>query len=257
MKILAIGDVVSSDGCECLRRILPPLKKELEADVVIVNGENSAAGNGVLPQSADWILDSGADVVTGGNHSLRRFEINDYLDSSKPIIRPANFHRTAPGNGYFIVDKGSYQVGVINLQGLVYLDPIDSPFDTADKIVEELKNQGCKIIVVDFHAEATAEKKALAFYLDGKVSALFGTHTHVQTSDNQVLPQGTGYITDLGMTGAINSVLGVKPELAIKKIRTNLPVRFENATGACVLEGCLFEIDKISGKCVSAQTIRR
>lgn len=257
MKILAIGDVVSSVGCEYLRKVLPDLKKELQADIVIVNGENSATGNGILPQSADWILDSGADVVTGGNHSLRRFEIYDYLDSNKPVIRPANFHKTAPGNGYWVVDKGAYQVGVINLQGLVYLDPLSSPFDTADKIVEQLNEQGCKIIIIDFHAEATAEKRALGFYLDGKVSAVFGTHTHVQTSDNQVLPLGTGYITDLGMTGPYFSVLGIKPELAIKKIKTNLPVRFENEDGASVLEGCLFEIDIKSGKCLSVTTVRR
>lgn len=257
MKILAIGDVVSNVGCEYLRKILPALKKELQADVVIVNGENSATGNGVLPQSAEWILDSGADVITGGNHSLQRFEIYDYLDSNKPIIRPANFHKTAPGNGYWVIDKGAYQVGVINLQGLTYLDPIASPFDTADKIIDELTELGCRIIVIDFHAEATAEKRALAFYLDGRISAVFGTHTHAQTSDSQVLPLGTGYITDLGMTGPYYSVLGIKPELAIKKIRTNLPVRFESEEGTCVLEGCLFEIDNKSGKCISATAVRR
>ena len=167
MKILAIGDVVSSQGCDYLRRELPDLKKELNADRVIVNGENSAVGNGILPQSADHILNSGADAITLGNHSLRRKEIYDYLDDeTKPIIRPYNYHPSAPGRGYTIIDKGYAQIGIINLQGAVYMEPIQNPFDAADKAVKELNEAGVRIILVDFHAEATSEEKALAYYFE-------------------------------------------------------------------------------------------
>lgn len=258
MKILSIGDVVSSQGCEYLRQELPKLKRELGADIVIVNGENSATGNGITPRSADYIFDCGADVITLGNHSLKRKEIYDYLDNeSKPIIRPANYHKSAVGRGYIIIDKGYCQVAVINLQGIVYLDAIENPFDAVDRLIDEIKAQGVSIIIIDFHAEATSEKRALGFYVDGRVSALFGTHTHVQTSDNQILPCGTGYITDIGMTGPYYSVLGIKPECAIKKLRTSLPTRFENVDGICVLEGCLFEIDNKTGKTLSTTIIRR
>lgn len=257
LKILAIGDVVSAPGCKYLRQELPKLKKELDADIVIVNGENSAVGNGITPQSADYILDCGADVVTLGNHGLRRREIYDYLDDeTKPVIRPANYHKSACGRGWCIVDKGYCQAAVINLQGIVYLEPVKNPFGVIDGIVDEIKSQGINTIIVDFHAEATSEKRAMGFYLDGRVSALFGTHTHVQTSDNQILPRGTGYITDLGMTGTYYSVLGVDPQCIIEKLKTALPVKFENNDGPCVLEGCLFEIDS-NGKTVATQLIRR
>lgn len=256
MKILTIGDVVSSQGCEYLRRILPELKKELKADIVIVNGENSAVGNGMLPQSLEHIFASGADVITSGNHSLKRREIYDYLDSNKPVIRPANYHESAAGKGVEIIDKGYCSVAVINLQGSAYLDPIENPFNVIDKLIDEVRSQ-CNIIIIDFHAEATAEKRAMGFYVDGRVSAIFGTHTHTQTNDNQVLPNGTGYVTDIGMTGPYYSVLGVTPEAAIEKFKTQLPVRFTNSDGPCVLEGCLFDIDNKSGKTISTTLIRR
>lgn len=258
LKILAVGDVVSSQGCSYLMQTLPKLKRELGADIVIVNGENSAVGNGILPQSANTILDSGADIITLGNHSLRRKEIYDYLDdNSNPIIRPCNYHSSAPGRGYMVVDKGYAQIGVINLQGCIYMEPVRNPFDVIDEAVEELKKTGIKIILVDFHAEATSEKKAMAYYLDGKVSAVFGTHTHTQTSDNQIMPNGTGFISDLGMTGPYYSILGVKPEIIVEKLRTNLPARFICEDGPCVLEGCLFEIDNSTGKTISTKLIRR
>lgn len=257
MVILAIGDVVSSQGCDYLQKELWKLKKEYKPDLVIVNGENSAIGNGILPQSAQQIFDSGADVITLGNHALKRSEIYPFLDSRSDIIRPANFHKSAPGNGCALVDLGRTQAAVINLQGTVYLDNLESPFDAADREIEFARKSGAKIIIVDFHAEATAEKRALAFYLDGKVSAVFGTHTHVQTNDAQILPCQTAYISDIGMTGPYYSVLGVEPALAIEKIRTNLPVRFKNPDGPCVLEGCVMEIDEKSGLAVSIQAIRR
>lgn len=254
MNILAIGDVVGTNGCEFLRKNLPALKKLKKIDVCIVNGENSAQGNGILPQSANHILDSGADLITTGNHALRRFEIYDKFDGeSFPLIRPANFYRTAPGKGYYIIDRGFIQIAVINLIGVAYLDNNDNPFDCIDRILDEVKH--CKIKILDFHAEATGEKRAMGFYLDGRISAMFGTHTHVQTADEQILPNGTGYITDIGMTGPVQSVLGVTPALAIEKMKTNLPVRFENPDGACKMEGCIFEIDNKTGKTISVERV--
>lgn len=257
MKILAIGDVVSSQGCDYLRRCLPGLKKELGADLVIVNGENSAVGNGVLPASAEFILDSGADIITLGNHSFKRREIYDYLDGDNPVIRPANYHKSAPGKCCIIAEKGRLRAAVINLQGAVYMEPVINPFSVIDEIIDEIKRQGVKIIIVDFHGEATSEKRAMGFYLDGRVSALFGTHTHVQTGDSQILPRGTGYITDIGMTGPYYSVLGVSPECVIERFKTGMPVKFITDDGPCTLEGWFVDIDDETGAAVSAQLIRR
>ncbi len=257
MRILAIGDIVSKQGCEYLRQTLFKLKKDYKADIVIANGENSAVGNGILPQSARFIFESGVDVITLGNHALRRPEISDYLDENEFIIRPANYHPSAPGKGMVILDKGFCKVAVINLQGTVYLENLENPFTVIDREIEAAKAEGAAIIVVDFHAEASSEKRAMGFYIDGRASALFGTHTHVQTSDEQILPCGTGYITDLGMTGPYYSVLGVAPERAIQKMKTNLPVRFINEDGPCTIEGCFFEIDNKTGKTVKTERFRR
>ncbi len=256
MKILTIGDVVSAAGCACLRKRLPALKREYGVDFVIVNGENSAVGNGMLPGAAEHIFDSGANVITGGNHTLKRREFYPYLEEHPMVLRPANFHPSAPGCGSVVVDFGRLQLGVLNLMGTVFLDPLENPFDCAQREIAALKAEGCSVILVDFHAEATAEKRAMGFFLDGQISALFGTHTHVQTSDAQVLPGGTGYITDLGMTGVVQSVLGVEPQLAIENLRTHLPVRFQNPEGPCALEGCLFEVEEKSGRCLSAAALR-
>ncbi len=254
MKILAIGDVVGANGCDFLRKTLPSFKRNNGIDLCIANGENSAQGNGILPQSAEHLLTSGADIITTGNHAFRRFEIyNKFDEEGYPLIRPANFYRTAHGKGCYIIDKGFMKIAVINLSGTVYLENNDNPFDCIDRILDEVSD--CRIKIVDFHAEATAEKRAMGFYLDGKVSAIFGTHTHVQTNDAQVLPLGTGYITDIGMTGPVQSVLGITPSLAIEKIRTNLPVRFENPDGECKMEGCIFEIDNKTGKTIKAEAV--
>ena len=254
MNILAIGDVVGVNGCDFLRRTLPTFKKYKKIDLCIVNGENSAQGNGILPQSAEHILDSGADLITTGNHAFKRFEIYDTFDDETcPIIRPANFYRTAPGRGYTIIDKGYIQIAVINLMGVAFMENLENPFDCIDRVLDEVRD--CRIKLLDFHAEATAEKRAMGFYLDGRISAMFGTHTHVQTNDAQVLPNGTGYITDLGMTGPVQSVLGVTPSLAIEKMKTNMPVRFTNPDGPCKMEGCIFEIDNKTGKTISAEIV--
>lgn len=255
MRILTVGDVCGNIGCEFLLKTLPKIKQENKIDFCIVNGENSADGNGITPHSADMLYAAGADVITGGNHSMRRREIFDRLDSDPYLLRPENMHTSGAGKGFAEVDLGARRVAVINLIGRVYLPEAEDPFSTADRLVEKATESGIKIILVDFHAEATAEKKALAYYLDGKVSAVFGTHTHVPTADEQILPQGTGYISDIGMTGPENSILGVKPELSIAKIKDGAPVKFELAQGKCHLDGCIFEIDNNTGKTVSVERI--
>ncbi len=254
MNILCIGDVVGSVGCAHLQRVLPRVKRELAVDVCIVNGENSADGNGILPTSAQAIFDAGADVITGGNHSFRRREIYDYLDQNPYVLRPANLPAGTPGNGVATVDRGRYQVTVVNLLGTVSMESLENPFDTLERVVEQAGNP--RFCIVDIHAEATAEKKGLAFYMDGRISAMFGTHTHVATADEQILPQGTGFITDVGMTGPVLSCLGVKPELAIQKMRSKLPVRFAVAEGPCAMDGALFTLDDQTGRTTAVRRIR-
>lgn len=253
MNILAVGDVVGSAGCEYLRRRLPALKKLKGIDLVVVNGENSADGNGITPSSAQHLFDSGADVITTGNHVFRRREVYDFLDSRGDIVRPANYSAACPGTGYTVIDKGRVQIGVINLSGMAYMPQAENPFTCVDEVLKKLS--GCRIILVDIHAEATAEKKALGYYLDSRVSAVFGTHTHVQTADARVLRGGTGYITDLGMTGPAESVLGVNPQTSVNWLKTGMPARFDTAEGDCMLNGCIFEIDDKTGLALSAEGI--
>ena len=253
MRILAIGDVVGKNGTDFVRSILPSYKREKGIDICIVNGENSYDDNGITPASADSLFVSGADVITTGNHVYRRREIYNYLDEHEFLLRPANFSKSNPGKGYAIVDKGRVRVGVVNLMGTAYMDSLENPFHVIEKVLKELDD--CKVIIVDFHAEATSEKRALGLMLDGRVSAVFGTHTHVQTADEQILPGGTGYITDIGMTGPINSVLGVNPEIIIKKFKDNMPAKFENADGPSMMNGCIFDIDEKTGKTVSIERV--
>ena len=254
ITILVIGDVVGTSGSEILRRHLSALKKLYGADAVIVNGENSAEGNGITPASAEHLFQSGADVITGGNHNFRRKEIYPLLEENEYLLRPANYPASAPGRGMCVIDRGAYKIGVINLLGVVFMDSLESPFDCADRLIAELNAQGVHMIAVDIHAEATGEKLALAHDLDGRVSAVFGTHTHVQTADEQILPQGTGYITDIGMTGPTCSILGVKPEQAIARMKDKLPIKLETAATPCMLNAALISVDKKSGK---ALDIRR
>lgn len=251
MRILCIGDVVGSAGCGFLRSHLPAFKKLHGIDLVICNGENSADGNGVTPRSADHLFASGVDVITLGNHSFRRPEVYSYLDDQPNIIRPCNYPAgTTPGRGWCTVDMGYTTVTVINAMGQESIDAHpDNPFTAVDKLLEGIDS---KVVLVDFHAEATSEKRAMGLYLDGRVSAVFGTHTHVMTADAEVLPGGTGYITDLGMTGTVDSVLGVKKEIIISRFITKLPGRFEYADGKCKLDCTVFEIDRGSGRCTSA-----
>lgn len=255
MNILVLGDVVSSKGCEFVRKKLPSLKKFKQIDYCIANGENSAKGNGITPESAQFLFSSGVDFITGGNHSFRRSEVYDFLDEREDVIRPYNFPNGVPGKGVSVIDLGRCKIAVINLMGTMLMgEALENPFYCADKALTE--TDGAKIILVDFHAEATSEKKALAYYLDGRVSAFFGTHTHIQTADECILKNGSGYITDLGMCGVEESVLGVDKDVIIKKFKTNLPVRFIPAEGdECILCGCIFVVDEKSGKCTDIERI--
>lgn len=255
MNILCIGDVTGSIGCKFLLNTLPSLKRSESIDLCIVNGENSADGNGITVQSADMIFAAGADVITGGNHTLRRREVFDRLNSDEFMLRPQNISSNAPGSGYCAVDLGRTRVAVINLIGRVYMNDAASPFTAADELLSKVEADGIKTVIVDFHAEATAEKKALGYYLDGRASAVFGTHTHVATSDCQLLPKGTGFMTDIGMTGPVDSVLGVKPELSLARIKDGAPVKFELSSGKCRLDGCVLNIDEKSGACKAIRSV--
>ena len=254
MRILCVGDVVGQSGCDHLRRVLPVIKRQYGVDVCVVNGENAAEGNGLTPAAADHLLDSGADILTGGNHTFRRPELADRLDRDPAVLRPYNFSPEVPGRGIGVVDRGRYQVTVISLLGTAFMEPLRNPFEALDAALTEAGHP--TFCVVDLHAEATAEKKALAFYADGRVSAIFGTHTHVQTADEQILPGGTGFITDAGMTGPIHSVLGVKPDEPIRKMRLGVPVRFETAPGPCRMEAVLFTLDDKTGKTTAIERLQ-
>ncbi len=249
MRVLFVGDVVSAPGCALLRKKLPGFKKLKAADFCVVNGENSAPGNGITPASLSELLGAGADLVTGGNHSLRRKEIWETLDSPYcGLIRPMNLHRSAPGVGVTVLERGGLRLGVANIIGSVYMDWAENPFDALDAAVDRFRTERVLCTLVDFHAEATSEKKAMGYYAEGRVSALLGTHTHVQTADAEVLPGGTAYITDVGMTGVKRSVLGVKIENATMKMRTGLPVRFDQADGPASMSCVLVEMDTATGR---------
>ncbi len=253
MNLLFIGDVVSQSGCNIIRQKLSNLKKEYQVDLVIANGENSAVGNGILPKSADFLFDSGVDIITLGNHTFKRREIYDYLEEHEHIIRPANYPSSVPGKGYCVYDMGRISVAVINLIGQVYLDANNCPFQAVDEILKQLDTN---IIIVDFHGEATGEKGAMGYYLDGRVSAVLGTHTHVQTADEQILPQGTGFISDVGMTGPIQSILGVAPDCIVRKMTTHLPTRFEVRDTPCMINAVFLQIEEKSGHCALIQRLK-
>lgn len=253
VKILAVGDVVAPKGISYLAKHLKSLIKMTGAAFTVVNGEN-ASQLGITPDQAEDIFAAGADVITLGNHSFNRREIFDYLDDSAYILRPANFAPQCPGRGMGIYEASFGEVKVINLIGRCNMDfGPDNPFLMVDKL---LKEEPCTVTLVDFHAEASSEKLAMGYMLDGRVSAVWGTHTHVQTSDAMVLPKGTGYISDLGMTGPAVSVLGIKPEQSIAMFRGEPKSRFTAAEGACKLECCVFEIDPKTGLCLSAEAMR-
>lgn len=245
MNLLFIGDVVGDAGCLFLKDRLYSIKRKYNVDVTIINGENSAHGNGITKNSAEYLLNIGADIITTGNHAFKRKEAGDIFDNDN-ILRPANYPEGCKGHGYGVFDFGRYQLAVINLMGTVYLDALDNPFAVAENIIAGLDTPN---IIVDFHAEATAEKKSMGYFLAGKVSAVLGTHTHVQTSDETILSGHTGYITDTGMTGPENSVLGVCIDDAVNKLRFKTPVKFNEASGSCFMNAVLLEIDTKVGIC--------
>ncbi|MBR4206333.1 MAG: YmdB family metallophosphoesterase [Clostridia bacterium] len=256
MRILCLGDVVGEEGVRFLEEggRLRKLIAEKKADLTVVNGENSAEGNGISRDSAGRLLDAGADVITGGNHTWKQRDVYSLLDEGDALLRPANYPTDAPGLGYLIADVRGYRVLVMNVAGCVYMEPVAPPHETAARI---LKNERGRydLAVCDLHAEATSEKLFFARYFDGKLAAVFGTHTHVQTADEQILPGGTGYITDLGMCGSMNGVLGVKTESVVHKFTVRTPVRFEHAVGNCRLHGALFSVDEKTGRCVGVERI--
>ncbi len=252
LKVLCVGDVVGAPGMERIRRSLRYLKRLTQADFVIVNGENASVV-GITPDQAEDILDAGADVITMGNHTFGKREIVSYLDDSSAILRPANYAPQTPGRGYGIYETKAGPLAVIDLIGRVNMDyGPNNPFLLVENILKEISTP---LVLVELHAEATSEKLAMGYMLDGRVSAVWGTHTHVPTADAQILPKGTGYVTDLGMTGPKNSVLGIRPELSIAKFRGDLPERYRWADGPTKLEAVLFTLDGRTGKCLDARRV--
>ena len=251
LHVLAVGDVVSEHGLDCLHRHLRTLKKQHDVHFTVVNGEN-AAGLGLLPRHAEEIFDAGADVITLGNHTWGKMQITDYLDTNPYILRPANFAPGLPGRGFGLYDgPQGLTIGVLNLMGRFELDcHLSSPFHLADRLLQD-ETQKADVLLVDFHAEATSEKGAMGWYLDGRAQAVWGTHTHVPTADQQILPKGTGFVTDLGMTGPLHSVLGVPPAASIHRFLGGLPRRYESASGPCKLNAVLFTIDTATGRCTA------
>lgn len=245
MRLLFIGDVVGKYGCDFLKKKIGEIKREYSVDLTVINGENSAQGNGITKKSLEMLSECGADAVTTGNHCFKRRESVEMFDEYDYLLRPANYPEGVCGHGVFEIDMGYTKIAVINLQGVVYMEPLANPFETADKIISQLDT---KNIFIDFHAEATAEKKALGHYLAGRVTAVLGTHTHVQTADEMILQEHTAYITDAGMTGPELSVLGVDIKPAVDKQRFHFPVMFKESENPCFLNGVVVEFDEKLGK---------
>ena len=256
MRVLFVGDVVGRPGRDAVEALLPALRTRLDVDACVVNGENIANGIGITPRLADRLLAAGAEAITLGNHAWRREEIGPYLASSSAVVRPANFQASAPGRGVTTVaSRDGTPVAVVNLLGSLYLEPAHSMWEVVDELVDEARAEA-QVVLVDVHAEATSEKVALAHWLDGRVTAVLGTHTHVQTADARVLPGGTAAITDVGMTGPHDSVIGVVTDLAIRRMRTGMPVRFETASGGVRLEGAVVTCDPATGRASAIEPVR-
>ena len=254
MKILAVGDIVGENGVKKAKELIPQIIKENNIDFVIVNGENSAGGMGITEKIFKDLLSVGTNVVTMGNHTWGKKDIFSFIDHDQ-IIRPANYPKNVQGKGYGIYKCKDKTIAVINLIGRTDMNVLsENPFIIINEILEEIKNK-CDLIIVDFHAEATAEKIAMGYYLDGKVSILFGTHTHVQTSDDKILPKGTAYITDIGMTGPEHSVIGMDVKASIKRFETTLPERYKIAEGECIFNGVIFEVDDKTSKVINIKRI--
>jgi len=256
MNILAVGDIVGKVGLQKLKEVLPALKKNEKIDFVIVNAENAADGMGLTEKMYKEVLAAGTDCITMGNHTWGKKDIFGFIDD-KPVIRPANYSRNVPGKGYDIYEVKGKKICVINLIGRTSMTVLsDNPFTEVEDIIEKVKST-VDIIIIDFHAEASAEKIALSYFLDGKVTIIFGTHTHVQTADSQIMEKGTAYITDIGMTGPKKSVIGMDVEASIKRFLTSLPEKYKTADGEGKFNSCLFEIDEKTNKVVNIRTINK
>jgi len=256
MRILLIGDVVGSPGREAVRKIVPVMRKQRDIDFVIANAENVAGGSGLTPETIDELLKNKIDVITSGDHVWKKKELYERLSKEERVLRPANYHEACPGSGMKIVSSESgKKVAVINLLGRVFMGPIDCPFRAAEREIRNI-NRETMIILVDMHAEATSEKIAMGRFLDGRVSVVFGTHTHVQTADEKIFPQGTGYITDLGMTGPQDSVIGRKIDAIVEHFLTGMPKKFELADREVELQGAIVNIDDESGKALSIERVK-
>jgi len=253
---MMVGDVVGQSGRDALTATLPTLVTLHSPDLIIVNGENATAGRGLTPQHAHHIFSSGADVITLGNHAWDQKELAAYLHTEQRILRPVNYPEGTPGRGYgiFIADNG-VRVGVANIVGRVQMEPLEDPFRHADRILDYFQSEGVRVSLFDFHAEATSEKQALGYYLDGRATVVAGTHTHVQTADEHILPGGTAYITDVGMTGPQHSVIGMGLDQVLKKFLTQRPTRFDVATGPGLLNAVVVDVDAQSGKALQIERI--
>lgn len=255
LTVICVGDVFGEPGRRAIQMLLPKLKKQHEADLAVVNVENSASGFGVTPLIARSFLEQGVDVMTSGNHIWDKKEIIEYIVKENLLLRPANYPPGTPGAGSIVVKAGPHKVAVLNLMGRVFLPQLDCPFRKADEELERLRAE-TSIIVVDMHAEATSESQAMGWHLDGRVSVVVGTHRHVQTADERLLPKGTAYITDLGLTGPTDSVIGVDPELALARFLSGMPNRFEPAKGPAMLQGAVIRIDPETGRGLSIERLR-
>lgn len=256
LRVLFIGDIVGRPGRRAVKELMPFLQEKYRPELIVANGENAAGGNGITEEIAQELYETGIDVLTMGNHVWDRKEVYSFIDNDKRIVRPANYPPGTPGQGYAVVKtKQDIGVGIVNLAGRVFLPPLDCPFRMIDQILDSLKAK-TPVVIVDFHAEATSEKMAFGWYLDGRVSAVIGTHTHIQTADERILPKGTGYITDVGMTGPRDSVLGVKVEQVINKFLTQRPTRFEVASGAVELDALFLEIEPKTGMTQAIERIQ-
>jgi hypothetical protein len=254
LRILFIGDVNGKVGRRMAAAHLPPLRRERGVDLCVVNGENAAGGFGITGEMADELFRAGADVLTSGNHIWNRKEAYDILMREPRLLRPSNYPAGVPGKGIFVVPGPAGAVAVINLMGRVFMPPVECPFREADRLLGELAPE-VRMVLVDIHAEATSEKVALGWYLDGRVSAVIGTHTHIQTADARILPKGTAYLSDAGMTGPADSVIGIKTPIAVGKFLTGVPVRMEAADGPGQLNGALIEVDPSTGRAASIERV--
>ncbi len=256
MKILLIGDIVGSPGREAVRRIVPKLRRDKSIDFVIANAENVAGGSGITPENVDELFQNKVDVITSGDHVWKKKELYETLSKENRVLRPANYPLTCPGSGMAVISLGNgKKLAVINLLGRVFMKPADCPFVAAEREIEKI-NRATKIILVDMHAEATSEKIAMGRFLDSRVSVVFGTHTHVQTADEKIFPGGTGYITDLGMTGPQDSVIGRRVDAIVEHFLTCMPKKFEVADKDVELQGAIVNIDDESGKALSIERVK-